>query len=109
MAIVRLHSLRAVTETLSPIPPEEYAKRVLPLTAPLWANGRTFDAYVSQTLQLARTDYGKRHYQTLGLRSGKTIVASFKRYERIAWLRSNRLASIGIGAVFTPPEQRSHG
>lgn len=98
-----------MSEVLSSIPPDEYAKRVLPLTAPLWANGRTFDAYVSQTLQLARTDYSKRHYQTLGLRSGKTIVASFKRYERIAWLRSNRLASIGIGAVFTPPEQRGRG
>lgn len=98
-----------MTETLSAIPADEYAKRVLPLTAPLWANGRTLDAYVSQTLQLARTDYGKRHYQTLGLRSGKAIVASFKRYERIAWLRSNRLASIGIGAVFTPPEARGRG
>lgn len=98
-----------MTETLSTISAEEYAKRVLPLTAPLWAHGRTFEAYVSQTLQLARTDYGKRHYQTLGFRSGKSIVASFKRYERIAWLRSNRLASIGIGAVFTPPEQRGRG
>jgi len=96
-------------KTLSAIPAEEYAKQVLPLTSPLWANGRAFDVYVAQTLDFSRTDYGKRHYQTLGLRSGKTIVASFKRYERIAWLRANRLASIGIGAVFTPPEQRGRG
>ncbi len=91
------------------IAPEAYAKRILPLTAPLWANGRTFDAYVSQTLELARSEYGKKHYRTDGLRVGKDIVASFKRYERVAWLRSNKLAAIGIGAVFTPPEFRGRG
>jgi len=98
-----------MTPSLTLIAPEKYARQVLPLTAPLWANGRTFDAYVSQTLELARTEYGKKHYQTFGLREGKEIVASFKRYERIAWLRSNRLAGIGIGAVFTPPDFRGRG
>lgn len=98
-----------MTQTLISITPEAYAKNVLPLTEPLWANGRTFDNYVSQTLELARTDYGKRHYQTFGLRVDKNIVASFKRYERIAWLRANRLAGIGIGAVFTPSEFRGRG
>src|SRR5581483_11321453 len=98
-----------VSEKLVAISPEAYAKRVLPQTASLWAHGRTFEAYVSQTLELARTDYGKKHYQTFGLRDGKEIVASFKRYERIAWLRSNRLAGIGIGAVFTPQDFRGRG
>lgn len=98
-----------MSQTLVAISPENYAKRVLPRTASLWAHGRTFEAYVSQTLELARSEYGKKHYQTLGLREGKEIVASFKRYERIAWLRSNRLASIGIGAVFTPQEYRGRG
>jgi predicted N-acetyltransferase YhbS len=96
-------------ESLTRISPEKYARQVLPLTEPLWANGRTFDVYVSQTLELARSEYGKKHYQTFGLREGKHIVASFKRYERIAWLRSNRLAGIGIGAVFTPSEFRGRG
>jgi GNAT superfamily N-acetyltransferase len=98
-----------MSQTLVAISPEAYAKQVLPLTEPLWANGRSFDNYVSQTLELARTDYGKRHYKTFGLRDGKHIVASFKQYERIAWLRANRLASIGIGAVFTPPDFRGRG
>jgi GNAT superfamily N-acetyltransferase len=98
-----------MSESLTAIAPEAYAQRILPLTAPLWANGRTFDAYVSQTLELARGEYGKKHYQTLGLQVGKNIVASFKRYERLAWLRANRLAGIGIGAVFTPPEYRGRG
>lgn len=98
-----------MTQSLVAISPEAYAKTVLPLTEPLWANGRSFDRYVSQTLELARTDYGKKHYKTLGFRVEKNIVASFKRYERIAWLRANRLAAIGIGAVFTPPEFRGRG
>ena len=88
-----------MTETLAPISPEAYVKQVLPLTAPLWANGRAFDAYAAQTLELARTPYGKRNYSTLGFRVNRTIVSSFKRYERMARLGTQRLASIGIGAV----------
>ena len=89
-----------MTETLAPISPEAYVKQVLPLTAPLWANGRAFDAYAAQTLELARTPYGKRNYSTLGFRVNRTIVSSFKRYERMARLGTQRLASIGIGATF---------
>ncbi len=98
-----------MTGTLARLSPEAYAEKVLPLTAALWANGRTFDAYVAQTLELARTAYSKRHYETLGLRVGKKIVASFKRYQRMARLGEHRLAAIGIGAVFTPVEQRGRG
>ncbi len=98
-----------MTGKLAPLSPEAYAKEILPLTAALWANGRTFDAYVAQTLELARTPYGKRHYQTFGFRVNRKVVASFKRYERMARLGSQRLTSIGIGAVFTPAEQRGHG
>ena len=61
------------------IPAERYARDVLPLTAPLWAGRRTFDEYVAQTLELARSRYGRRHYRTIGLYDGKRLVASFKR------------------------------
>ena len=98
-----------MSETLTLISPEAYAKQILPLTAPLWANGRTFEKYVAQTLELARTPYGKRHYRTFGLRVNRGTVSSFKRYERMARLGGQRLTSIGIGAVFTPAEQRGHG
>lgn len=95
--------------TLGELSPEAYAEQVLPFTAELWANGRTFEAYVSQTLELARTKYGKRHYDTLAFQIGGDVVASFKRYQRMARLGAQQLASIGIGAVFTPPQQRGHG
>ncbi len=99
-----------MSPALEEIQPELYARTVLPLTASLWANGRAYDTYVSQTLALARTAYGKRHYRTLGMRAlDGTIAASFKRYERTALLGNAKLRAIGLGAVFTRPESRGQG
>ncbi|HEV2262859.1 MAG TPA: GNAT family N-acetyltransferase [Candidatus Rubrimentiphilum sp.] len=98
-----------ITDALVELAPDAYARQVLPLTHELWANGRTFEAYVDQTVELARTGYGKRYYRTLGLRIGKQIVASFKRYDRHARLRGQQLAAMGIGAVFTPAKNRGRG
>lgn len=94
---------------LRDIAPEDYARDVLPLTAPLWAGLRDFDTYVAQTLEIARSPYGRRCYATLGFFDGRTLVASFKRYVRGAHLGTRRLRAIGIGAVFTPPEFRGRG
>jgi len=98
-----------MTGALARLSPEAYAKEILPQTAALWANGRSFDAYVAQTLELARTAYGKRHYETLGLRVNGKVVSSFKRYQRMARLGAQPLAAIGIGAVYTPASQRGRG
>jgi predicted N-acetyltransferase YhbS len=86
-----------------------YAREVLPLTAPLWAGPRNFDTYVAQTLEIARGTYGRRHYRTLGLYDGRTLVASFKRYERTIRHETKPLRAIGFGAVFTPEEYRGRG
>jgi predicted N-acetyltransferase YhbS len=43
------------------------------------------------------------------LYDGKTLVASFKRYDRVIYGRSRRLRALGIGAVFTPPQYRGRG
>lgn len=94
---------------LREIPPDAYAREVLPLTAPLWAGTRTFDEYVTQTLEIARGRYGRRHYRTIGLYDGSTRVASFKRYERAVRDGSRRLRAVGYGAVFTPVEYRGRG
>jgi predicted acetyltransferase len=95
--------------TLREIPSDAYARDVLPLTAELWANGRTFDAYVEQTLEIAHSTYGKRFYRTQGLFDGKQLVASMKRYERSFRFGTHRLRGMGIGAVFTPDEFRGRG
>jgi predicted N-acetyltransferase YhbS len=94
---------------LREIPPERYAREVLPLTAPLWAGRRSFDDYVAQTLEIARSAYGRRHYRTIGLYDGSTLVASFKRYERMLRDGSRRFRGVGFGAVFTPDEHRGRG
>src|ERR1700677_2082761 len=89
---------------LREIAPEVYARDVLPLTAPLWAGRRTFDVYVEQTLETARSGYGRRHYRTIGLFDGAVLVASFKRYERLIRDGERQLPAIGFGAVYTPTE-----
>ncbi len=94
---------------LREIPPDRYAREVLPLTAELWAGRRSFDEYVAQTLEIASGKYGRRHYRTMGLYDGTKLVASFKRYERALRDGSRRLDAIGFGAVFTPKEHRGRG
>ena len=94
---------------LNEIAAEEYTSSVLPLTAELWAGRRTFESYVSHTLAIARSGYGRRYYRTIGLYDDKKLLASMKRYERSMRFGSMRLRALGIGAVFTPPELRGRG
>lgn len=94
---------------LKEIAPAAYAREVLPLTAPLWAGRRSFDVYVAQTLEIARSAYGKRNYRTVGLYDGDRLVSSFKRYERTLHLGEQELRAIGFGAVFTPAAFRGRG
>ncbi len=86
-----------------------YAREVLPLTAPLWAGRRTFDQYVAQTLELARSSYGRRYYGTFALSDGDHRVASLKWYERTLQYDSSTLRAVGFGAVFTPQPFRGRG
>jgi len=94
---------------LRTISAEAYARDVLPATAALWAGRRSFDEYVSQTLELAASAYGRRHYKTVGLYDGRRLVSSFKRYERELRDESQRLSAVGFGAVFTPEGLRGRG
>lgn len=94
---------------LRTMPPREYAREVLPLTAALWAGRRDLETYVSQTVRLAQSAYGKRFYRTIGLYDRNVLVASCKRYRRTVRFGSQRLRTIGIGAVFTPKELRGRG
>jgi predicted N-acetyltransferase YhbS len=95
--------------TLRRIDAGDYVRLVLPQTAKLWAGRRDFRTYVEHALEVARSRYGNRHYRTFGLYDERSLVASFKRYERAARLDSSRLRAYGIGAVFTPPEYRGRG
>ncbi|HET9096100.1 MAG TPA: GNAT family N-acetyltransferase [Candidatus Baltobacteraceae bacterium] len=98
-----------MTLHLTEISAQAYAERVLPLTEPLWANGRSFESYAAHTTELAHTAYGRKSYRTLALSDGGNILATFKRYEREARAGNARLRAIGIGAVFTPEPFRGQG
>lgn len=94
---------------LREISPEVYAHEVLPHTAPIWSGRRSFDEYAAQTLEIARSLYGRRHFRTVGLYDGGKLVASYKSYERTLHHGEQRVASIGFGAVFTPEQYRGRG
>ena len=94
---------------LRTVTPEAYARLVLPQSAPLWAGKRDLKAYISDNLEVARSRFGKRHYRTIALFEGRTLVSSFKRYDRILEYAGRRLRGFGIGAVFTPPGMRGRG
>jgi GNAT superfamily N-acetyltransferase len=94
---------------LQTIAPVAYVREVLPQTAELWAGKRDFETYATHALEIARSPYGRRHYRTVGLFDGTTMLASFKRYERSMHEGATRLRAMGIGAVFTPPEFRGRG
>jgi GNAT superfamily N-acetyltransferase len=94
---------------LRDISADRYAREILPQTAPLWAGRRSFDEYVAQTLEIARSPFGRRDYRTIGLYDGRRCVTSFKRYERTIRHGATRLRGVGFGAVFTPAEYRGRG
>ncbi|MGZ3561013.1 MAG: GNAT family N-acetyltransferase [Vulcanimicrobiaceae bacterium] len=94
---------------LRELAPEVYAKFVLPQTAELWANGRSLETYVVQSLEIAHSPFGRRSYRTFGLYDGELPLASFKRYERVIRQDNARLRAFGIGAVFTAPQARGKG
>lgn len=98
-----------MTLRLQELSAQTYAERILPLTEPLWANGRSFENYAAQTTELAHTPYGRAAYRTIALSDGGNVLATFKRYERGARARKQRLRAIGIGAVFTPEPLRGQG
>lgn len=89
---------------------QDYARDVLVQTHELWGGGRDFPEYVSQTAELAASAYGRRYYRTFALRDERgNLLATFKRYERVARVAGTRLRAMGIGAVFTPPQRRGCG
>jgi GNAT superfamily N-acetyltransferase len=100
-----------MTLELRELAPAAYAQLVLPHTFALWSQGRSMDAYVAQTTALANSRYGRKHFRTFALSGGgeEVLLSTFKRYEREARIGAIKLRGIGIGAVFTPEEQRGHG
>jgi GNAT superfamily N-acetyltransferase len=94
---------------LEPLAADEYARVVLPHSASLWAEGRSFEHYARDLKDLAKSGYGKRRFSMLGVRVNGEVVSSCKRYERDLRCGDRMLRAIGIGAVFTRNEFRGQG
>jgi predicted N-acetyltransferase YhbS len=89
--------------------PDAYARTVLPVSADIWAEGRTLEEYAGDFSRVASSAYGRRRFRTLGITVGGALVASCKRYERELHCGERTYRAAGIGAVFTPPELRGRG
>lgn len=94
---------------LKELAPQVYASEVLPHSAELWAGRRDYETYVSQTLEVANSGYGKRHFRFMGFYDGQALAASCKSYARTIAYGHHRLNALGIGAVFTPAQLRGRG
>ena len=94
---------------LAELVPDDYAAHVLPLSAGMWAGRRDEATYIRQTVEIARSPYGKRSYRTIGAYDGDELVASCKVYRRTLHRNGRQVRAIGFGAVFTPPEMRGRG
>jgi predicted N-acetyltransferase YhbS len=92
-----------------PLSADEYVREVLPHSADLWAEGRSFDDYAGDFRAVASTGFGKRRFRTLGVRLDGTLVASCKRYQRELRCGERLLRAVGVGAVFTPEALRGRG
>ena len=94
---------------LATIPIPDYVATVLPQSKTLWAGSRSYAEYVAELQEIAASPYGTKRFRTVGLRVDGRLVCSFKRYERELSCGDRTLRAFGIGAVFTPPEDRGRG
>ena len=74
-----------------------------------WNDQLTREGYAQYNRAQLRTAWGARHLERVGLVSDGLLLASAKRYQVSVRLGGRTVPTIGIGAVFTPPEHRRHG
>jgi GNAT superfamily N-acetyltransferase len=83
---------------------------ILDHTYDIWHEGLTRHAYAQWNAAQQRTPWGRRHLQRIALVSDAgDLLSTAKRYRFDARLDDRAVRMCGIGAVFTPPEQRGRG
>jgi GNAT superfamily N-acetyltransferase len=89
---------------------ESLRGRIQDATFPIWNEGLTRTAYGQWNAAQMRTTWGVDRLHRLALLDDDgRWVASLKRYRFAARLDGAPIETVGIGAVFTPPELRGHG
>lgn len=82
---------------------------ILDQTYPIWHEGLSREAYGRwNTLQL-KTPWGRERLRRVAWVEGDRLLASAKQYHFDAVLDGEPIRVLGIGAVFTPPQERGHG
>jgi GNAT superfamily N-acetyltransferase len=85
-------------------------ERILDATFPIWNEGLTRAAYGQWNRAQLRTPWGRRHLRRFAsLDEGGRVLATAKQYRFDVRVNDRDGWMAGIGAVFTPPEQRGHG
>ena len=83
--------------------------RVLDQTYPLWHDQLTPARYAQYNLAQLQTRWGAARLRRVALVEGGRVLASAKRYALTVSLDGRSVPTLGIGAVFTPPELRRRG
>ncbi len=85
-------------------------QQILDASHPLWADGLSPRAYAQYNVGQLRTPWGRRHLCRHALvdHNGQ-VLTSAKRYDLSIQLDGRRVEAVGIGAVFTPEDQRANG
>jgi GNAT superfamily N-acetyltransferase len=76
---------------------------------PLWGEGLTRQAYEKYNVAQQATLWGRHHLDRVALVHEGRLLSSAKRYSLELLVDGRRCPTLGIGAVFTPPELRGNG
>ena len=76
---------------------------------PIWGGGLDEPRFQLFQRRLADSGEARGRYRLLGWFDGPRLLSALKAYDLAGLFRGARLRLLGIGAVFTPPEQRRQG
>jgi GNAT superfamily N-acetyltransferase len=85
-------------------------RQILDATHPLWADGLSPSGYARYNEAQLRTPWGSHRLQRYALlaEDGR-LLSSAKRYTLTLQLDGRKVAAVGIGALFTPQDERGNG
>jgi ribosomal protein S18 acetylase RimI-like enzyme len=84
-------------------------EQILDGTYPIWGEGLTRESYSAWNRGQMATGWGRSNLRRVALFDDGTLLASAKRYDFEARVGAGRVLVLGIGAVFTPVDQRGRG
>ena len=84
-------------------------ERILDGTYPIWGEGLSRESYSAWNRAQMGTAWGRGRLRRVELRDGETSLSSAKRYDFRARVGGDLVDVLGIGAVFTPVDQRGRG